>query len=104
MPEQNKWYQKSIEEVAQALGVDPGVGLRASAAKQRLDKYGPNEMAEAPEEPGWKKFLAQYKDFMQVILLVAGLASIIFVRDIGTGLRLILLTVGNAMMGLHQEG
>jgi Ca2+-transporting ATPase len=103
MPEQNKWYQKSIEEVAQALGVDPGVGLSASEAKQRLDKYGPNEMAEAPEEPGWKKFLAQYKDFMQVILLVAGLASIIFVRDIGTGLLLILLTVGNAMMGLHQE-
>ena len=102
MPE-NSWYQKSIEEVAQAFGVDPGVGLSSAEAKQRLDKYGPNEMAEAPEAPGWQKFLAQYKDFMQVILLIAGLASIIFVRDIGTGLLLILLTVANAIMGLHQE-
>jgi Ca2+-transporting ATPase len=102
MSEKN-WYQKSVDEVAKAFGVDPGVGLSSSEAKQRLDKYGPNEMDEAPEEPGWKKFLAQYKDFMQIILLIAGLASIIFVQDIGTGVLLILLTVGNAMMGLHQE-
>ena len=99
----NNWYQKTVAEVAQAFGVDPKVGLSDSEVKQRLDKYGPNEMAEAPEVPGWKKFLAQYKDFMQIILLVAGLASIILVQDIGTGLLLILLTVFNAVMGMHQE-
>ncbi len=92
-----------MEEVAQAFGVDPKVGLSDSEVKQRLDKYGPNEMAEAPEAPGWKKFLAQYKDFRQIILLIAGLASIILGQDVGTGLLLILLTVFNAIMGMHQE-
>ena len=99
----NHWYQKTIEEVAQAFGVDPQVGLSSQEVQKRLEQYGPNEMAAAPEPPGWKKFLAQYKDFMQIILLVAGIASIVFVRDMGTGMLLILLTVGNAIMGLHQE-
>ena len=100
---QEVWYQKEVSEVAQQLGVDPSVGLSSSEVKERLQKYGPNKMAAAPEPPGWRKFLDQYKDFMQIILLVAGLASIIFVRDIGTGLLLILLTIFNALMGLHQE-
>ncbi len=99
----NTWYQKTVEDVAQAFGVDPQVGLSDSEVKQRLAQYGPNEMAEAPQVPGWKKFLAQYQDFMQTILLIAGLASIILVQDIGTGLVLILLTVSNAIMGMHQE-
>ncbi len=103
MSKQINWYQKSVEEVARALDVDPDVGLSSDEAQKRLKQYGPNEMAEAPETPGWKKFLAQYKDFMQIILLIAGLASIILVRDIGTGLLLILLTVFNAIMGMHQE-
>jgi len=100
---QDVWYQRESREVAQQLGVAPAVGLSSSEVKQRLEKYGPNEMAEAPEVPGWRKFLTQYKDFMQIILLFAGLASIIFVQDIGTGLLLILLTVFNAIMGMHQE-
>ncbi|HFQ93394.1 MAG TPA: HAD family hydrolase, partial [Anaerolineae bacterium] len=97
------WYQKEISEVAQQLGVDPAVGLSSSEVKQRLEKYGRNQMAAAPEPPAWRKFLAQYKDFMQIILLVAGLASLILVGDVGTGVVLILLTVFNAIMGLHQE-
>jgi Ca2+-transporting ATPase len=100
---QEVWYQKEAGEVAQQLGVDPGAGLSSNEAKERLKKYGSNKMADAPTVPGWRKFLAQYKDFMQIILLVAGLASIIFVHDIGTGLLLIVLTVFNAFMGLHQE-
>jgi len=102
MPE-GAWYQEEAAQVAQRFGVDPTVGLSKSETEARLQKYGRNKMEEAPEPPGWRRFLNQYKDFMQVILLVAGLASIIFVGDIGTGLLLILLTVFNAIMGMHQE-
>jgi len=100
---QETWYQKKANEVAQQSEVNPSIGLNSAEAKQRLDKYGPNRMADAPEVPGWRKFFTQYKDFMQIILLVAGLASIILVRDVGTGLLLILITVFNALMGVHQE-
>ena len=100
---ENNWYQKTIDEVARAFGVNPQIGLSATEVQARLQKYGPNKIEEVAQTPGWQRFLAQYKDFMQIILLVAGLASLVFVRDIGTGLLLILLTVGNAIMGLHQE-
>ena len=34
-------------------------------------KYGPNALAEAKAEPVWKRFLKQYKEYMQIVLVVA---------------------------------
>ena len=41
---------------------------------------------------------------MQIVLLVAGLLSLFPLRQLGTGLLLILLTLANAVLGLQQEG
>src|SRR5205823_423581 len=41
---------------------------------------------------------------MQIVLLVAGIASIVPLGQYGTGIMLLLLTVLNAVLGLHQEG
>src|SRR5262249_30686617 len=51
-----------------------------------------------------KAFLRQYKDLMQIVLLVAAVVSIIALQELGTGLVVIGLTVLNAVMGMHQEG
>lgn len=97
------WYQMSAEQVAQQLGVDPKKGLSAGEAQQRLQKYGANVLAAKKKESGAQAFLRQYKDFMQIILLVAAAASFIFTRDLGTTLVLLGLTVFNAVLGLNQE-
>jgi Ca2+-transporting ATPase len=41
---------------------------------------------------------------MQIVLLAAGVLSLFPLRQLGTGLLLILLTLGNAVLGLQQEG
>ena len=66
------WYSLSGEDVAAKLGVDVRTGLSTSEAESRRAQYGPNKFAEAPTEPGWKAFLRQYQELMQIVLLVAG--------------------------------
>ena len=41
---------------------------------------------------------------MQVVLLVAGVVTIVALQQWGTGIVLLGLTLFNAMMGLSQEG
>jgi len=41
---------------------------------------------------------------MQIVLLAAGIGSPYPLKQLGTGLLLILLTLFNAVMGLQQEG
>src|SRR5512136_2314746 len=100
---QTKWYALSSEDVAKQLQVDPAKGLSASEAQQRLQKYGPNELAAKKKESGLQAFLRQYKDFMQIILLGAAVVSLVVTREVGTTIVLIVLTVFNALLGLRGE-
>ncbi len=70
-----KWYALSADDVARELGVDPAKGLSAAEAQQRLQQYGPNQLADKKKEPGLQAFLRQYKDLMQIVLLVAALVN-----------------------------
>ena len=49
-------------------------------------------------------FLRQYKDPMQIVLLAAGVISIYPVKQPGTGIMIMALTLLNAVLGLSQEG
>ncbi len=97
------WYRLGSEQVATRLEVDPAVGLSAAEAQTRLGTYGPNQMEAAKAEPGWKAFLRQYQDLMQMVLLGAGIINQLVTEDLGTTLILIGLTLVNAIMGLNQE-
>jgi len=97
------WYQQSAEAVAQQLAVNPEQGLSSAEAQQRLQKHGANVLAEKKKESRLQAFLRQYRDFMQIILLAAAVLSFVFIRDIGTTLVLVGLTVFNALLGLSQE-
>src|SRR5215217_1898173 len=98
------WYSLSAGEVCQRLDVDPTVGLSEGEVAERRQRYGPNRLAEEAKEPGWKAFLRQYRDLMQLVLVGAAVVSIVAIQDVSTGLIVLGLTVVNALMGLHQEG
>ncbi|MBL8145318.1 MAG: HAD-IC family P-type ATPase, partial [Anaerolineae bacterium] len=98
-----RWHTLSPEDAARQLGVEPARGLSAAEVQSRLQKYGPNELAGKKKESALQQFLRQYRDFMQIILLVAAALSFVFTRDIGTTLVLLGLTVFNAVLGLRQE-
>jgi Ca2+-transporting ATPase len=93
----------SSAEALTELHVEPANGLSAAEAVERLAKYGPNRFAEAKAEPRWRAFLRQYSDPMQIVLVAAGIISFV-VKQPGTGLVILLLTVFNAVLGLNQEG
>src|SRR5438445_10050970 len=84
-------------------GVDAATSLRQAEAVRRHKQFGGNKLAKAKKEPGYVSFLNQYKDPMQIVLLVAAVVSII-IQQWSTALILIILTLFNAMLALRQEG
>ena len=103
-PEAPTWHVLPREGVAHELGVDPDRGLTSDEAASRLASYGPNRFAEAKTESRWHALVRQYEDPMQIVLLVAGVISIYPVKQPGTGIVILLLTLFNAALGLQQEG
>ena len=97
------WYALSPSEVAARLGVDPAAGLTAAQAARQLAKDGPNALPEEKPKPGWRRFLEEYRSYMQIILVAAAIVSLL-IKEWSTGILLIALTVLNAVVGLRQEG
>src|SRR3984885_10358034 len=97
------WYARSPDAVAVALGVDPAAGLSAARAGDLLRGNGPNALPEEKAKPGWRRFLEQYRSYMQIILVAAALVSLL-ISEWSTGVLLVLLTILNAVIGLRQEG
>src|SRR3954451_19837954 len=98
------WHVLSPEDTLGELHVEPESGLSNAEAASRLERYGPNKFAEAKTEPRWRAFLRQYRDPMQIVLLGAGIISIYPVKQPGTGIMILALTLLNAVLGLSQEG
>ena len=90
-------------EVAETLGVDVAQGLSAAEAASRLQSNGPNKLAAGKKESGFQAFLRQYRDFMQIVLLVAATVNLLVTGDVGTSVVLAGLTLFNAVIGLRQE-
>src|SRR6188472_476943 len=103
-PEDKQWFALTGDAVAGELGVDAHAGLSPDEASKRLAQYGPNAFVAAASEPRWHAFVRQYRDPMQIVLLVAGIGSIWPLKELGTGLVLLFLTLFNAVLGLNQEG
>ena len=97
------WYARTPEEVATDLGVDPAAGLPAARAAELLASNGPNALPEEKPEPGWRRFLDEYRSYMQIILIAAAVVSLL-IKEWSTAVLLLALTVLNAVVGLRQEG
>jgi P-type Ca2+ transporter type 2C len=99
----DSWYGVPSGEVSSRLGVEPSVGLSSGKAAELLERHGPNALPAEQAVPGWRRFLEQYRSYMQIILLAAAIVSLA-IKEWSTGVLLILITVLNAVVGLRQEG
>lgn len=102
------WHAKSSDEVIKSLKTDPKNGLASAEAQKRLEHYGKNRLHEPKKPSILAKFIAQFSDFMVLILLIA--AGISFVTAIveGTGdfidpIMILLIVIINAVTGVIQE-
>jgi Ca2+-transporting ATPase len=98
------WHALPVREVLDLQGVDADTGLSETEVARRRESFGPNRFAEVKPEPPWRAFVRQYQDLMQIVLLAAAIASFWPVKEYGTGLVLIVITVFNALLGMQQEG
>jgi Ca2+-transporting ATPase len=97
------WHTLSADGVLRAEKVDEHSGLSSAEVASRAGRFGPNKFDAGTAEPRWRVFLRQYTDLMQIVLLVAGVVSLVL-KEWETGIVLVVLTLFNAVLGLQQEG
>ncbi len=61
------WFQNTVDETAGELETDLKSGLSNDAARDRLARYGPNELAETPKASALVIYLRQLKDPLLII-------------------------------------
>jgi Ca2+-transporting ATPase len=95
-------YHRPIAVVAAELETDLDRGLGLQESRRRLEERGANELAEAPGEPSWRRFLAQFQE--TVILLLIGAAVIAALLGEGTdSLAILAIVLLNGVLGFLQE-
>jgi Ca2+-transporting ATPase len=77
-------------------------GLSAKEAKKRLEKYGPNTLAEKKGISPFKILFDQFTDFM-VLILLASTAISAFMGEITEAITIIAIVIVNATLGFIQE-
>ena len=102
------WHTKGISKVEEELGTSIRQGLSGKEAKERLQKEGPNELANKKKESLLVRFLKQFNDFMIIILIIASIISAVVASIEGSGdymdsIIIIAIVIVNAMMGVLQE-
>ena len=101
--ETHTWHVTSAEHAATRLDVDVREGLSAADAARRLERDGPNRLAEAKKEPRWRAFLRQFQDLLIIILLIAAVISFVVTREWETPVVIALVVLLNATIGFAQE-
>jgi len=77
-------------------------GLSKKEARARLEKCGPNSIPEKKKRPLYVMFLDQFKDFMILVLIAAGIVSGI-IGELSDTIAIIIIVVLNAALGFIQE-
>ena len=103
------WWQMETKEAARRLETDEKKGLTSQMAAERLAQKGRNELAETDGKKSlfWR-FLAQFDDFMILLLLGAAVVSVVISRlsgenDVLDAVMILGIVVLNAALGLFQE-
>ncbi len=96
-----KWHQKAVDDVFTELNTALA-GLNSDDAAKRLELYGPNELKVKKKKTPFMMFLDQFKDFLIIVLICAGIIAGIVGKptDVAAILAIVIL---NAIIGFIQE-
>ncbi|HBK60547.1 MAG TPA: ATPase, partial [Firmicutes bacterium] len=96
------WHAMSSGEALVVLGTSRASGLSNEEAQARLLEYGPNVLDEPARHTVLQQFIAQFKEFLVVLLLVSASVSA-FVGELEDALVIAAIVVLNAVIGVVQE-
>lgn len=96
------WHSRDVDTVLSDLETRRE-GLSTEEAKQRLEKYGLNQLPQEEKDSLLKRFLRQFNDVLIYVLLVAAVMTAFLEHWIDTGVILAVVLI-NAIIGFLQEG
>ncbi|MCD8141344.1 MAG: calcium-translocating P-type ATPase, PMCA-type [Planctomycetaceae bacterium] len=101
------YYDASVDDTAQDLGVNPAVGLTADEAAARLERDGANEFAKEKPKTLLSRFFAQFKSVMIIILIIAavisGVIGVLHGEGVVDSIIILIIVIVNAVIGVMQE-
>ncbi|MCR4409177.1 MAG: calcium-translocating P-type ATPase, SERCA-type [Candidatus Saccharicenans sp.] len=97
-----KFWMMTPEDVAAAYNSDLKHGLSSEQAAASLEKYGPNQLQEAPSRSPLAVFFDQFKSFLIWVLIGAAIVSG-FLGEWVDALAIIAIVILNAVLGFVQE-
>jgi Ca2+-transporting ATPase len=98
----DSWHAVEAEEVLSRLATYAEKGLSSEEAQRRLDRYGPNELKEAPPISFWQMLGEQFNNFVVILLIVAAVISALL-GDYIEAAAIFAIVVLNAALGVVQE-
>jgi len=103
-----QWHSMSVEETVKQLKTSLSRGLTSEEVLKRQKTYGPNHLEVKKGKNLFQKFIAQFQDFMIIILILAALIS--FVVSFLEGqpnyvdpIIILIIIILNATLGVMQE-
>ena len=100
----DNWHNLEPVEAMIELDVKRS-GLSDSEVTSRRLKYGDNKLAEPERVPGWKRFLSQYNDPLNYLLIGAAIVALLIHPDEpGDAIFIFMVLTANAYFGYWQEG
>ena len=97
------WHTLGSEAVLERLGVKGERGLEASAATQRLDEHGPNELIDRGAKSALRIFAEQFASLMILLLIGAAAVSGFLLGEWEDALVILVIVILNALLGFWQE-
>ena len=97
------WHALTVQQVLQALQVDPLTGLGPQQVSCGLDRYGPNVLPEPAPRPAWRSLVRQFRSPLIVILFVAAMLSVTLGHQ-ADAVVILGVVIANGLIGWLQEG
>ncbi len=103
-----QYYKLDMDKLSNNLKTDFDRGISEKEAEKRIKEYGENILKDGKKKSNLKKFLAQFNDFMVIILLSAGIISFLTSllqgeKDFIDTIIILFIVILNAFLGFIQE-
>ena len=99
-----KWHTLAIDDCVTVLDSSTE-GIRPSDVTKRQQKYGFNKLAEPEKTSAFMRFISQYNDPLNYLLIGAALVALAIHPDApGDAIFIFLVLTANAFFGFWQEG
>lgn len=98
------WHSEDIDKVLKTLEVNPEYGLNNEEYNIRLKKFGKNKFEHKEKFRFLKLLLRQIQSPLVLILIIAGISSLVFFKDYSDAGIIFIAVLFNTIIGIIQEG